>query len=84
MAFRRGTGKYPTKLSLILATAALSLGQLAAAVQTIGAFREIQIEWVAPVASVLDLLSLPARGRAEATFIGGPAAAPMGLECWFL
>ena len=37
---------------------ALSLGQLAVAVQTLGAFQQMQIEWVEPVATFLDLVRL--------------------------
>ena len=48
----------PTKQPLTTATVALSLGQLAAAVQALGAFRQLQIDWIEPVASALDLLAL--------------------------
>ena len=48
----------PTKQQLTTATVALTLGQLAAAVQALGAFRQLQIEWVPPVKALLDLLSI--------------------------
>jgi hypothetical protein len=48
----------PTKQPLTTVTVALTLGQLAAAVQTLGAFRNLQIEWVPPVDSLLDFLRL--------------------------
>ena len=47
-----------TKQPLAQVTVLISLGQLAAAVQALGAFRQIQLDWVEPVASFIDLLSV--------------------------
>ena len=48
----------PLKQRLTTATAALTLGQTAAAVQALGAFRQFQIVWREPVLSLLDAISL--------------------------
>ena len=48
----------PRKQRLTTVTAALTLGQTAAAVQALGAFRQFQIVWREPVLSLLDAISL--------------------------
>lgn len=48
----------PCKTNLTAVTAALTMGQLASAVQALGVFREMDVEWEGPVAGVIDFMKL--------------------------